>query len=73
MLFTIVEAGFGHLFADAAFLDEVFFQPPSLLVEEVVGLVDEADEGVGPHRRIGVVEPTGVEGVAVGIGQIGLI
>jgi len=43
----VVEAGAGHAFAEAAFFDEVFFQAADELVEEVVGLVDEANGDVG--------------------------
>lgn len=37
----MVEAGAGHAFAEAAFLDKVRFQAANQLVEEVVGLVEE--------------------------------
>ena len=46
-LIPVFEAGAGHAFAEAAFLHEVFFEPADLLVEEVVGLVDDADRDVG--------------------------
>lgn len=65
---AIVEAGFGHLFADAAFLDEVLFEAAALLVEEVVGLVDEADGDVGEDFRwAGVHE--GAVGVEALVGR----
>lgn len=62
MLFPILQAGLGHALADAAFFDEVFFQSAALLVEEVVGLMDEADGDVGEDfRRAGVhVSPIGL-------------
>lgn len=41
------EAGAGHALAKAAFSEEGFFQLAKMLVEEVVGLVDQADEDVG--------------------------
>ena len=41
-VFAVVEAGLGHAFAEAAFLDEVLLKAAALLVEEVVGLVDGA-------------------------------
>jgi hypothetical protein len=46
-LLTVGEAGAGHLLADAAFFDEVFFQAPDLLVQEIVGLMDEAQRDIG--------------------------
>ena len=39
----------GQLFGVAALLDEGLLEGGELLVEEVVGLVDEADDGVGAH------------------------
>jgi len=41
------ETGAGHAFAEAALLEEVLFEPADLLIEEVIGLVDEADDDVG--------------------------
>ena len=46
LLVAAGKAGFEHVFFEAAFFEEVFFQTPDLLVEEVVGLVDEADDYV---------------------------
>ena len=43
------EAGAGHAFAEAAFLQEILFEPPELLVEQVVGLVDQANKNVGHY------------------------
>lgn len=37
----------GHAFAEAAVVDEFGFEGFKLLVEEVVGLVDQADGDVG--------------------------
>jgi hypothetical protein len=37
----------GHALADAAFGEEALFEGAELAVEEVVGLVDEADGDVG--------------------------
>lgn len=39
----MLQAGLGHALADAALLDEVLFQAAALLVEQVIGLVDQAD------------------------------
>jgi hypothetical protein len=39
-----LQAGAGHAFAEAAFFEEILFEPADLLlVEEVVGLVDQAN------------------------------
>ena len=46
-LVTALEAGPGHALAESAFLEEILFEPADLLVEEVVGLVDEAEGNVG--------------------------
>ena len=62
MLFAVVESGFGHLLADAAFFDEVLFQPAALLVEQVVGLMDEADGDVGED-----IGRAGVHELAIGL------
>src|SRR5437899_13085736 len=55
------EAGAGHALAQAALFQKILFQPFELLVEQVVGLVDQADENVGHHlRRAGFNELTKV-------------
>ena len=63
LLVTVVEAGAGHLLADAAVLDEVFFELADLLVEEVVGLVDQAERNVGEDGGRAVFEkgPVGLK------------
>jgi hypothetical protein len=43
----------GHALAQAAFLEEILLEPADLLVEEIVGLVDEADQDVGDQVRDG--------------------
>jgi len=40
------EADAGHAFAQAAFFEEVAFEAGDLPIEEVIGLVDQADENV---------------------------
>jgi len=45
------EAGAGHALAQAAFGEEIPFQPADLLVEQAVGLVDEADDDISHHFR----------------------
>ncbi len=42
-------AGLAHSFADAAVLDEFGFETADLAVEQVVGLVDEAEGDVRDH------------------------
>ena len=37
----------GHSLAQSAFLDEALFQPPDLLIEQVVCLVDKTKRDVG--------------------------
>jgi hypothetical protein len=51
----VAETGAGHAFAEAAFFDEVLFQTTEQLIEEVVGLMDEAEGDVGEDfgRAIG--------------------
>ena len=44
-----------------------------MLIQQIVGLMDEADEGVGADGGIGVVQPGCVERPAFRIGQIGQI
>ena len=39
--------GVEEAFGEAAFFQELPFQVAKLVVEEVVGLVDQAEEGVG--------------------------
>src|SRR6266478_5126561 len=43
------EAGAGHALAQAALFEEIFLQPAELLVNEVVGLMNQADGNVGDH------------------------
>lgn len=47
LLVPVLHAGLGHALTDAALFDEVLLQAATLLVEEVVGLVDEAERDVG--------------------------
>ena len=56
--------------AVAAIPDELPLQTGDLPVQQVVGLVDQADEGVGDYSRVGVVDPGGVGGVIRRIGRI---
>ena len=41
----------GHPFAKTTALDEVFLQPAQLLIEQVVGLMDEASSNVRNYFR----------------------
>jgi hypothetical protein len=45
-----IEAGAGHLFAQAPGKKKVAFEAADLAVQEVVGLVDQADEDVRYDR-----------------------
>ena len=49
------KTGTGHAFAQAAFIDEGLFQTAELLVEQIVGLVDQADDRIGRDFRVGRV------------------
>ena len=60
------EAGGGELFAVAAFGHKFLFQGAHLLVEQVVGLVNETDEGVGDHGGVLVRQPRPVESGLIG-------
>jgi hypothetical protein len=46
---SVLQADAGHALAEAALLDEVFLQAKELLVDQVVGLVDEANRDVGDY------------------------
>ena len=67
------------LFGVASALDELPLQPHELLVEQVVRLVDQAQERIRHHRRVVVLQLRRVEGTAGAsafirrIGQIGRI
>lgn len=59
------QARTGHAFAEAARMKKLLFQLPELLVEQVVGLVDQADEDVrhgfsGARFDIGPIELVGL-------------
>src|SRR5262245_42911849 len=46
---AVLQACFGHALTDAAFFDEVSFEPADLFVEEIVGLVDDTNGDVGDN------------------------
>ena len=48
------KAGGGELLGVAADLNELSFERADLLVEQVVHLVDEADDGIGDHGGVDV-------------------
>ena len=56
------EAGAGHSLAESSFIEEVFFKPSDLLVEQIVGLVDQADDDIGDN-----VTGAGFKEFAIGI------
>ncbi len=50
MLFAAgFQTGAGHALAQATFGEKGLFQSPDLLVQEVVGLMDEANQDVGDN------------------------
>jgi hypothetical protein len=44
-----------QLFAVAAFVDKRTLQPGNLLIQQIIGLVDQADERIGDHCGVLVV------------------
>ncbi len=56
------EAGSGHAFAQATFVEKILLEPLELLVERVVGLVNETNEDVGDD-----VAGAGIEKLAIGL------
>ena len=50
-LVAVVEPDAGQAFAEAALGEEIFFEAQELAVDEVIGLVDQADREVGDHLR----------------------
>ena len=71
----MAQARLRHPFADAALFEEVFFQAADLLIEDVVGLVDQADGDVRHHfagtrlaeGTIGLIGPMGLIGEAADV------
>lgn len=68
----MLEAGAGHCFAETAFLEEVFFEAADLLVQQIVGLVDEADGDVGQGSGWAIVEEgaIGLKGFVGGLAKL---
>ena len=59
LLLATAQSGAGHALAQAAVLKKRLFELPDLLVKQVVGLVNQADQDVGHNlRRAGVREFT---------------
>ena len=46
-LISRLETGAGHAFAESALGQKILLEPPELLVEQVVSLVNKTDENVG--------------------------
>ena len=61
-----MEAGASHAFAEAALGKKILLEPSELLVEQVVSLVNEADEDIGDDLERSSLE-------LAPIGLIGLI
>ena len=55
--FAVVEADPDHAFAEAAFMDKVRFQVANQLVEEVVGLVNQANGDVRERGGRAGIQP----------------
>src|SRR5579884_4070247 len=70
---TLRQARGSKLLAVAATANKLLFQRGNLLVEQVVGLVNQANQGIGAHRGIGMLEPRSVERPALMIRQISQI
>ncbi len=67
------EAGCGELFAVAAVLDNGALQGHDLLIQQVIGLVDQADERVGYDPGVLVFQPGSIQRPMRAITEIGLI
>jgi hypothetical protein len=63
----------GELFAIAAFFDKLFFECIDLPIEQVICLVNQADQRIGAHKWIVMLKPFGVQFGSLLIGQIRLI
>ena len=48
-LVAIVQSGFGHSFAQSALFDELFLQCFQLLIQQVIGLMNQANRDVRNH------------------------
>src|SRR6185436_17038825 len=75
------ESSARHALPQAAFLEESLLQAPDLLIQQIVGHLDQTDDHVGGDRRIGVFNAFaemlvgGVRGLvelaqAMGVGMI---
>lgn len=63
------EARGGELFPVTTILDDVLLQARHQAVQQVVGLVDQADQAVGAFSGIFMVQPTGI----IRVGQLSVI
>lgn len=43
------EPGTGHRFAQSDLLDEILLEPAELLIEQIIRLMDQADDEIGQH------------------------
>ena len=60
----------GELFAIAAFFNKLLFERSDLLVEQVVRLVNQADQRIGANKRVVMLKPLGIQRGSLLIGQI---
>lgn len=58
------EPGACHAFAQAALLEELLFEAGELAVQQIVGLVDQADQDIGHHLGW-----PGLDELGLGIGE----
>jgi spore coat polysaccharide biosynthesis predicted glycosyltransferase SpsG len=69
LLGAVLESRSGELFAIATVFDEILFQASDLLVQQIIRLVDQADDGIGADFGVIVFEPSGIEIPALVIGE----
>jgi hypothetical protein len=50
-----------QLLGISALLNEGRFQRHNLAIEQEIGLMDQADDRIGPHRRFGMLQPRRVK------------
>jgi len=63
----------GKLFAIATLFDKLFFKCVDLLIEQVIRLVNQADQRIGTHKGIVMFKPLSIQRKALLIGPIRLI
>ena len=51
LLIAMIQPGFRHPLTQAAVFDEFFLQRLQLLVQQIIGLVNQTDSNIGDHIR----------------------